>query len=332
VVETARRIAHADSPVLLLGETGVGKERLARMIHADSSRAPGAFIAVNCAAIPGELFESELFGHEKGAFTGASRSRRGQFELAHGGTLFLDEVGEVPVHLQAKLLRALQERKVKPVGSNHAVEIDVRVISATNRDLAEEMTEGRFRRDLYYRLSVVELTIPPLRERAEDIRVMTDAFVRALAAQLGRQVEGFDPPALHALEHYDWPGNVRELVNVIERAVLLCDAPRIGLGDLPEAVTRCASEELAPPVSPLGSGPDVVSVPPAWAAQTWKHVREELLLAGERAYLCAVLAAAEGRVGLAASRAGLSPRALFEKMRRHGLRKEDFRPTRPSAT
>ena len=338
-VETARRVAVADSSVLLLGETGVGKERLASMIHAASPRAAGPFVAVNCAAIPSELFESELFGHERGAFTGASRARRGQFELAHEGTLFLDEVGEVPLSLQAKLLRALQEHRIRPIGSDKLVDIDVRVIAATNRDLPREMEAGAFRRDLYYRLSVVELTVPALRDRPQDIPAIAAAFLERFAAQLARPITGFEPAAERALVAYAWPGNVRELINVVERAVLLCETRRIRLSDMPAAIAIAADEQggagpFALAAGRAEGGPHrtsddaLVRVPAEWSARPWKTVRERLVAAGERAYLQAVLAAVGGRVGDAARRAGISPRALFEKMRRHGLRKEDFRPAR----
>jgi len=330
-INTARRVARADSPVMLLGETGVGKERLAMMIHASSPRSHGPFLAVNCAALPAELFESELFGHEKGAFTGASRARRGHFELAHEGTLFLDEVGEVPLHLQAKLLRVLQEHRIKPLGSEHSVEIDVRVLAATNRDLGEEMAQGRFRRDLYYRLGVVEIRIPSLRDRTGDIAAMAEVFLQRYATALNRGVEGFSAAAMDALERYDWPGNVRELTNVVERAVLLCQEQEIQPSDLPSAIAACglspASDDAPTSGEPLFLRPptEPLTLPNAWQHAPWKVVREELLVAGERAYLEAILAACEGRVGEAARRAGISTRALFEKMKRHGLRKETFR-------
>lgn len=332
VLETARRVASADTPVLILGETGVGKERLAALLHGTGPRSDGPFIAVNCAAIPAELFESELFGHHRGAFTGAVRNRRGKFELADRGTIFLDEVGEVPLHLQAKLLRVLQEGKISPVGSDGSIEIDARVIAATNRDLEVDMEAGRFRRDLYYRLGVVELTIPPLRERAEDIPVLAESYLTEFRAQLGREIRGFGPGVLTALERYPWPGNVRELVNVIERAVLLSRGELVGLDDLPESVATWAahptSTALAPPRDPsetpvLAAG--ALKLPPQWAELPWRQVRTALLEQGERAYLTALLRLNRGRIGETARQAGMSARSLFEKMRRHDLRKEDFR-------
>ena len=340
LLATVRRVAVADSPVLLLGETGVGKERFAQLLHAWSPRSRGPFIAINCAAIPGELFESELFGHERGAFTGAVRSRRGQFELAHRGTLFLDEIAEIPLAQQAKLLRALQDQRIRPIGADRELAVDVRVIAATNQDLGQAMEAGRFRRDLYYRLGVVELTIPPLRERPEDVRELARRYAGVFGARLGRTGTSLSDEALVRLSAYAWPGNVRELVNVIERAVLLtggstitaADLPaRLGLtGAAPEAARALPAEHAATAVSerePALSGPsEAVELPPAWLEQPWKQVREELLAAGERAYLTGLLRACGGRIGDCARRAGIAERSLFEKMKRHGLRKEDFRP------
>lgn len=333
VLSTAERVARSDSSVMLLGETGVGKERIAEVLHRSSARAEGPFVAVNCAAIPSELFEAELFGHERGAFTGAQRARRGLFELAHEGTLFLDEVGEVPVAMQSKLLRALQDHAVRPLGSSRTIEFDVRVVAATNRDLHREMEAGRFRSDLYYRLCVVELSIPPLRERREDIEVLVPVLVEHFAGRTGRANAPVSAHAMESLLAYAWPGNVRELANVLERAILLADGPSIGIADLPPLLQ--ANTQLTRPSIASEDGAsvsnldDVVRLPRAWQAQSWKVVREGILEAGERAYLMAVLTAVHGKVGAAASLAGMSPRALFQKMKRHGLRKEDFRNSGP---
>jgi DNA-binding NtrC family response regulator len=333
VLDTARQVARADSSVLVLGETGVGKERVAMLLHTAGRRSAGPYVAINCAAIPGDLFESELFGHHRGAFTGAIRARRGKFELANGGTIFLDEVGEVPLHLQAKLLRVLQEGRVTPVGSDVPVEIDVRVIASTNRNLRAEMEAGRFRRDLYYRLGVVELTIPPLRDRREDIPSLARTYLRGFREQLGREVGSLGADAMEALIRYDWPGNVRELVNVIERAVLLCRREEITLEDLPDSVAACTpvptaiEEHPAPAVEP-----GAVTVGSELLAHPWKAVREAIVREGERAYLDALLREHQGRIGTTAHRAGISPRALFEKMRKHGLRKEDYRDGSPTRT
>jgi transcriptional regulator with GAF, ATPase, and Fis domain len=341
LLSTVRRVAVADTPVLLLGETGVGKERIAQLLHAWSPRSRGPFVAVNCAAIPAELFESELFGHERGAFTGAARARRGHFELAHAGTLFLDEIGEVPLALQAKLLRVLQDRRIRPLGGDRELVVDVRVVAATNRDLRSDMEAGGFRRDLYYRLGVVELEVPPLRERPQDVRELAQRYAAHFAARLGRAVGRIEADALAALESYAWPGNVRELVNVIERAVLLSIGPSIALADLPAAIARPDSsrkrealDPIEPDLDPMvhasiqGDADMPVQLPREWLDQPWKQVRERLLLEGERAYLIGLLRSSGGRIGACARQAGIAERSLFEKMKRHGLRKEDFRGPR----
>ncbi len=326
VVATAERVAMTSSPVLLLGETGVGKERVAQLIHNTGPWSRGPFIAVNCAAIPSELFESELFGHERGAFTGATRGRRGRFELADQGTLFLDEVGEVPLHLQAKLLRVLQQRTIEPVGSERSVVVNVRVIAATNRNLRKEAEEGRFRSDLYYRLGVVEIEIPPLRERPEDIEPLLECFTRVLGRQFGGVTPPMDPDVIEALKRYTWPGNVRELVNVLERAMLLCGDAGIGLGELPATVAACSDTgDLNHFVATTNTESNSFSLPDQWLEHPWKQVREQLLAAGERAYLVGLLTRCGGKIGLTAKTMGIAPRSLFEKMRKHGLRKEDFR-------
>jgi len=236
VLELARRVAHVDSTVLITGESGVGKERVARFIHDESSRATRPFVAINCAAVTETLLESELFGHAKGSFTGATTDRAGLFEAAHGGTLFLDEVGEVPAAMQAKLLRVLQEREVRRVGENKSRPIDVRVLAATNRDLGAAVEDGGFRKDLYYRLRVVELRIPPLRERRADILPLARAFLAKAIERSKRKMCGLTAAAADQLVRYDWPGNVRELENAMERAVALSVGTQIVPDDLPEEV------------------------------------------------------------------------------------------------
>ena len=246
VLELARRVAHVDSTVLVTGESGVGKERVARFIHDQSSRAARPFIAINCAAVTETLLESELFGHAKGSFTGATTDRAGLFEAAHGGTLFLDEVGEVPAAMQAKLLRVLQEREVRRVGENKSRPIDVRVLAATNRDLGAAVESGAFRKDLYYRLRVVELRIPPLRERRADILPLARQFLATAVERAKRKMCGITAKAADQLLRYDWPGNVRELENAIERAVALSVGTQIGPDDLPEEVRVALPAVYAP--------------------------------------------------------------------------------------
>jgi transcriptional regulator with GAF, ATPase, and Fis domain len=228
VIRTAEVVARSRSTVLITGETGTGKEMVARAIHFHSAQREMPLIKVNCAAIPETLLESELFGHVRGAFTGATTSKRGKFALADGGTIFLDEIGTMSTALQAKLLRVLQEREFEPLGSERTQKVDVRVIAATNRDLRQMVSDGRFQEDLYYRLNVIPIHIPPLRERREDIPVLVEHFIAKHAQRAGRRVEGIAPPALQALHASDWPGNVRELENTIERAVVLSPAAVIG--------------------------------------------------------------------------------------------------------
>jgi DNA-binding NtrC family response regulator len=316
-LDVARHVVSSDSSILILGETGVGKERLARALHDEGPRSAAPFIAINCGALTEGLLESELFGHEEGAFTGATRSRRGFFELAHLGTLFLDEIGELPHHLQVKLLRALQDREIRRVGGEHTVPVDVRLIAATNRPLEADVASKRFRADLYYRLAVVTLTIPPLRERRDDIEVLARAYLESFRRHLGRPAERFSPEALDALVRHEWPGNVRELMNVIERAVLLCPAPEIGLAELPEPVRVGAgvAEDLA--------GADLL--PGDWFDRPLKDLRSEVVGRLERAYLARLLEQTAGRIGEAAVRAGVDERSVYNLMRRHGLDKDSFK-------
>ena len=227
ILSISQRVASTDSTVLIMGESGTGKELIARFIHAHSRRANQPFIAVNCGAIPPDLLESEMFGHERGAFTGAVGSRMEMFQLANGGSIFLDEIGEMTSQLQVKLLRVLQEREIEPLGSERADRIDLRVIAATNRDLRQMVADGKFQEDLFYRLNVIPIEIPPLRERREDIPALVEHFVRKHAQRTGRRVERIDEGVLAGLQQYDWPGNVRELENTIERAVVLSPGPVI---------------------------------------------------------------------------------------------------------
>ena len=242
--EMVRTIAPTDATVLITGESGTGKELVAKAVHAASRRARGPFVAVNCAALTESLLASELFGHEKGAFTGADKKHEGHFLKADGGTLFLDEIGEMPLSMQVKLLRVIQEREVLSVGGNKAVPVDVRIIAATNRDLAKEVAAGTFRQDLYYRLNVVTLALPPLRERADDIPLLAQHFMARFADKNNKNIKGFTPGAMDRLVRYAWPGNVRELENVIERASILLLGEHISERELPERFAASQGDAL----------------------------------------------------------------------------------------
>ena len=247
LVNLARRVAKVDSTILITGESGSGKERIARLVHEESTRAAGPFIAVNCGAITETLLESELFGHARGAFTGASQDRPGLFEAAHKGTLLLDEIGEISPAMQVKLLRAIQEREVRRVGENQSRRVDVRILAATNRDLAQGVATATFRQDLYYRLKVVELHVPPLRERREDILPLARTLLAGAAVWMNRKISGFAPGVADQLVRYGWPGNVRELENAMERAVALASRHRVELEDLPEEIRLAAPRPVPSP-------------------------------------------------------------------------------------
>jgi len=304
VRELVPLLARSDSSVLIQGETGTGKELVARAIHSLGPRAKHAFVAVNCGAIPETLVESELFGHVRGAFTGAHSDRVGRFALAQGGTLLLDEIGDVAPSVQVKLLRVLQERRFTPVGSSRPIEADVRVIAATNRDLAADAAQGRFRRDLLYRLDVVTVTLPPLRERVEDIPLLVDHFVSRFNALQGRGIAGVTGSAMARLMAYRFPGNVRELENVIEHAFVVCEGDVITDSDLPPAVRGAAPK----PVSPL--------VLPSRADEA---PRLNPLESAEAATIRDALGAHGGNRALAAKALGISRSTLWRKMRRFGI-------------
>jgi Nif-specific regulatory protein len=261
VLKSVRKVAGTEATVLLLGESGTGKELISTTVHYSSGRARGPFVAVNCAALPSNLLEVELFGCEKGAFTGATARRMGRFELAKGGTVFLDEIGEMPVDLQAKLLRVLQERTFERVGSSQEIKADVRIIAATNRDLAMEVRRGAFREDLYWRLNVVPIVIPPLRERTGDVRLLATHYLEKFSRDYGEKL-ALTEEAMAALEAYPWPGNVRELANTLERLAIMSEQPLIGIDDLPQAI-RSLSGSTGPgsaPGMPLVTGPSAADV------------------------------------------------------------------------
>ena len=250
---TIAKVSRSQAPVYIAGESGVGKELVARTIHAEGGRASGPFVPVNCGAIPAELMESEFFGHKKGSFTGAHADKPGLFQAADGGTLFLDEVAELPLPMQVKLLRAIQEKSIRPVGANAEVKVDVRILSATHKDLAALVEEGRFRHDLYYRINVIELRVPPLRERPEDLPGLSDVILRRLSAAQDRRVPGLSTDAEEALRDYPFPGNVRELENILERALALADGETIRADDL--SLPKGGQKPIAAPVAPAASTP-----------------------------------------------------------------------------
>jgi DNA-binding NtrC family response regulator len=244
IFELIRRVAPTDSTVLITGESGTGKELIAQAVHANSKRCYMPFIAVSCGALPDTLLESELFGYEKGAFTGAEHTRRGRFEMADGGTLFLDEIGDISLKTQVGLLRILQEKEFNRLGGEHAIKVDVRILAATNRDLKKAIKENRFREDLYYRLNVISIHVPPLRERKEDIPLLAEGAVRKYCLEMNRDVVRISPSAVELLMHYDWPGNVRELENIIERALVIGQGKEISVEDLPFSRTEFRPEEF----------------------------------------------------------------------------------------
>jgi len=302
VVDLARRVAKVDATVLVAGESGAGKERIARLVHDESARAAGPFIAVNCGAITESLLESELFGHARGAFTGATSDRPGLFEAANHGTLLLDEIGEVSPGMQVKLLRVLQEREIRRVGENRSRPVNVRVVAATNRDLSDEISEGNFREDLYYRLKVVELHVPPLRERRDDILPLARVLLAEAAVRMARDISNLAPNAADQLLRYHWPGNVRELQNSMERAVALTRSDRVELGDLPEEV-RGASPK------PLVSSE---------AVQPLREIEKE--------YILAVLERNGGNQTRAAEQLGIGSATLYRRLKQYGLISAKRRP------
>jgi two-component system nitrogen regulation response regulator NtrX len=299
--EQVAMAAPTNGRVLIFGENGTGKELVARNIHAMSLRRAGPFVEVNCAAIPEELIESELFGHVRGAFTGAVADRRGKFELAHGGTIFLDEIGDMSLKTQAKVLRVLQEQVMEAVGGSTRIRVDARVVAATNKDLRAEIKAGRFREDLYFRLNVVPISVPPLRERREDIPLLADHFMAMLAREYGRRVKRFEPDAVDALQRYAWPGNVRELRNVIERLMIMVPGDRVMARDLlfldQSAGPAVAAETAAAPIMPL------------------HDARDDF----ERQYILRALAAQHGNISRTADVLGVERSNLYRKMRAFGI-------------
>ncbi len=338
VYDAIERVANTPSTVLVTGESGTGKELIARALHENSARSERPFVRVNCAAIPPDLIESELFGYEKGAFTGAVTSKPGRFELAHEGTLFLDEIGEIPVSMQVKLLRALQEQEFERVGGIKTIAVDVRLIAATNRDLEAAIREGSFREDLYYRLNVVHVHLAPLRERPSDIPLLLEHVVTKLNARLHRQVRGFTDDALARLGAYSWPGNIRELENVVERCMLFCDGDVIGLEHLPPTTRTLAPERddgrratptpssveratALDPDHPRTLRPETIDAALETAADAGlKEAVREATAKVERELIVAALARTGGNVTHTARLLRISRKSLQMKMKELGLR------------
>jgi DNA-binding NtrC family response regulator len=309
VFELVEKVADTDSTVLILGESGTGKELIARAIHYNSRRSTMPLITVNCAAIPEELLETELFGHIKGSFTGAHATKVGKFDAANGGTIFLDEIGDMSPKLQVKILRVLQERRFEPVGSTKTHEVDVRIITATNRDLEEEVKQKRFREDLFYRLNVIPIRIPPLRERKSDIPILVQHFIQKFNKENGRHVEGFSRGAMNVAASYNWPGNVRELENAIERLVILKPGGQIEEGDLPKHMfSRAANGPSKDVADQLISG-----------AISFKEAVENY----ETELIVKALEQTEGNKNKAAALLGLNRTTLVEKIKRKGMLTSD---------
>jgi len=307
VFDTIAKVADTDLTVLVRGESGTGKELVAQALHQRGARKQRPLVAVNCAAISPELVESELFGHEKGAFTGANARRIGRFEAAHGGSIFLDEIGDMPLPTQAKVLRVLEERSFERVGGRQTVEVDVRVIAATHRDLESEVKRGSFRGDLYYRLKVVEIHLPPLRERRTDLPVLVEHFLVRLSERLGREKKAIDSAALAELARYDWPGNVRELRNVVEQAAVLASGATIELSDLPSLGATTAA-------LPQGDA----------ATASFADAKRKVIEDFERSFLLAALREHEGNISRAAAAIGMVRQSLQQKIRELGLREDEW--------
>lgn len=299
VMELVEQVAPSEANVLILGESGTGKELVARALHDASARRDGPLVKVNCAALPEDLLESELFGYYKGAFTGAVRDKPGRFQLAEKGTLFLDEIGDLPLHLQAKILRALQERVVEPLGSVREEMVDVRLLAATNKDLGSGVESGTFRQDLYFRLNVLEIRIPPLREHLEDIPLLVNHFIRVLGKKNRKQVRGVDRNFLEALGKYHWPGNVRELENVVERAIILSRSDVLEASDLPAAIIESGFTDKD--------------------NEAGEVLKDDYLMEGEKEALIRALRDNRGHREKTAESLGISRRSLQYKLKKHGL-------------
>lgn len=324
------KVAPTDSTVLVTGESGTGKELLVRALHHNSGRRDKPFVPINCGAIPKDLLESELFGHEKGAFTHALRTRAGRFEMADSGTIFLDEIGEMDLSLQVKILRVLQEKEIERVGGSGVKKVDVRIIAATNRDLDAEVAAGRFREDLFYRLNVIPLHLPPLRERGGDIAILSDHFMTAFCKKNGRRKLAFSPDARRVLEHYSWPGNVRELENIMERMTILCETSVVELCDLPSKILEQVGDVASLPEHPAPSsetslGAEVPSAPRGFVWPVLSDLEKQglnlkdFLDTVEERLLVEAMNNAGGVKNQAAEILGIKRTTLIEKLKKRNM-------------
>jgi len=313
---TIGKLARNQAPVYIAGESGVGKELVARLIHEQGPRASGPFVPVNCGAIPSELMESEFFGHRKGSFTGASTDKEGLFQAAQGGTLFLDEVAELPLHMQVKLLRAIQEKAVRPIGGRDEIPVDVRILSATHKNLGHLVEQGQFRQDLFYRINVIELRVPPLRERRGDVPLLSAFILKALAGKSGESIGQLSPAARDALEAYDFPGNVRELENILERAMAMCDGAIIDASDLmlPQRSARSGHDAL-----PAAATSHEASAAPAPAAASANGGLDDYISNLERTAIVKALEESRYNKTAAARKLGITFRALRYKLKKLGI-------------
>ncbi|MBI3545841.1 MAG: sigma-54-dependent Fis family transcriptional regulator [Gammaproteobacteria bacterium] len=311
IFEMVRNLADLDTTVLITGETGTGKELVAHAIHHNSNRSDQRFVRINCGALTETLLESELFGHERGAFSGAVQARRGKFEYASGGTLLLDEIGDISFAMQLKLLRVLQEKEIQRVGGNETIPVNVRILATTNKNLEQAIAEGAFRSDLYYRLNVVRIHLPALRERMEDLPLIAEHFIRTFCEKNNRKLRGIDRQAMNALMEYDWPGNVRELANVIERAAVMAAGDKITAVELPQRAARAPSTP---------SRPFATDVP-------FKEGRQQIISEYEKAYLTNCLRRHKGNIGQCAEYCGIDTKTFYRKMQEYDLDKRDFKQT-----
>ncbi len=307
VFEIMKKVTKTDANILITGETGTGKELIARAIHANSRRYTKPFIPIDCASFPENLLEDELFGHERGAFTGAYKTKNGLFEVADGGTVFLDEIGDMGINLQAKLLRVIQERQLRRVGGTRFINVDVRILSATNKDLKEAVEGGTFRKDLYYRLNVITIHLPPLRDRKEDIPLLVDYFIRQCTSDTGKKVSRVEGEVYSILQSYEWPGNVRELKNVIERAITLIEGDILTPSYLPEYILRERMKK------------ELTSFTPIFNRFSYKEAKERWIASFERDYLTRLLGESKGNISLAARMSGLNRRTIHRLINKHNL-------------